>query len=198
MTTFVNLERSLPTTILDLFLLVFCARASWHYVFRLEELTAPIGMAREFTLGHYELVLTGLAVYASAPWIQVDWLFCQSEKGNTYGNPPLPLTMHSHATQVIVLLLLTFLERIVMPLADKGCCFFEAMWGCRTTKLKFKLFTARGVLLPCAWRQPVGGAGLVVSVVLYGFTCSVVWCQWVDGPCCVLMCTVSRAFCMWA
>ena len=32
-------------------------------------------------------------------------------KGNTYGNPPLPFTMHSRATQVILSLLLTFLER---------------------------------------------------------------------------------------
>ena len=32
-------------------------------------------------------------------------------KGNIYGNPPLPFTMHSRATQVILSLLLTFLER---------------------------------------------------------------------------------------
>jgi hypothetical protein len=68
MTTFVNLERGLPTTILELFPLVFCARASWHYVLRLEELTAPIGMARESTLGHYELVLTARDTAWHAPF----------------------------------------------------------------------------------------------------------------------------------
>jgi hypothetical protein len=32
-------------------------------------------------------------------FVHIIGFFCQSEKGNTYGNP---LTMHSHATQVIL------------------------------------------------------------------------------------------------
>jgi hypothetical protein len=83
----------------------------------------------------------------------------------TRGREMLPLVAHT--------------KRIAVPLADEGYCFvFEAMWGCRTTKLKFQL--EGHILLREAYfcrvlgAQPVGGAGLVVSVVLYGFTCSVV------------------------